>query len=251
MQQQKWDASLYKTKGNFVTNYGESLIELLKPQKNETILDLGCGTGRLTQKISEKADDVYGVDLSESMLVDAQKTYPNIKFKACDAQRNIDFDDNFFDAIFSNAALHWMTDANSVIKNANRILKPKGRFVFEMGGYGNISNLLNSINQVAKDYLVEDYKIKNYYPSISEYSNLLENNGFQVKYAELYERQTLLEGQDWLKNWVKTFRKDLLDKIENQNEFLEKVEQIAKPKLLKNNNWYADYVRLRMITYKL
>ena len=251
MKKQTWNAQEYKTTGSFVTNYGNDLVKLLDPKSDELILDLGCGTGKLSNDIANFAKKAYGTDYSENMINLARESYPNIDFKVGDAQQDLDYPNEYFDAVFSNAALHWMLQADKVIKNVNKVLKHGGRFVFEMGGKGNIGKLLNSLDKASQKYNLEDYKIKNYYPSISEYTAILENNGFIVKYALLFERPTLLEGNDGFKNWVKVFRTELIANIKNLDEFLDEAEKIAKPDLYKDGKWFADYVRLRVIAYKI
>jgi ubiquinone/menaquinone biosynthesis C-methylase UbiE len=246
-----WEPQSYNSVGKFVTDYGNEVINLLEPSKGQNILDLGCGTGELSNQIKLQGANVVGVDVSQQMLEKASINYPDIEFKQADAQQNLDFEANSFDAVFSNAALHWMINPTSVIKNIHKILKKNGKFVFEMGGKNNIQKVLNSLDKAAQKYEISDYSLQNFYPSISEYSSLLEQNGFIVKYAVLFERPTLLQGEDGFKNWAKTFRKNLLDKIDNHDEFLNYAESLAKPELYKDGKWYADYVRLRAIAYKV
>ncbi|MED7788004.1 class I SAM-dependent methyltransferase [Francisella sp. 19X1-34] len=245
-----WQPKSYNSTGKFVTEYGNDVVKLLNPSKGENILDLGCGTGELTNEIKNKGVQTTGVDISENMLEKAKQNYPDIEFKQMDAQQSLNFDKGSFDAVFSNAALHWMTNPVAVIKNINNILKKDGRFVFEMGGKGNIKEVLFSLDTTAKKYNIKDFDICNFYPSISEYSSLLEENGFTVKYMILFERPSLLKGKDGFKDWVRTFRVNLLDQIDNVDEFLNDAESLAYKSLFKNNNWYADYVRLRGVAIK-
>ena len=251
MEKQIWNAEHYKSTGSFVTNYGNDIVDLLQPNQNEIILDLGCGTGRLTKDISKKAKKVYGVDYSQEMIHSARKDFADIEFSIADAQLSLDYPEQTFDAVFSNAALHWMLEAENVIKNIHKVLKPNGRFVFEMGGNGNIKEVLSSIDKVSKSYQLKDFHLQNFYPSLSQYSSLLEKNGFEVRYALLFNRPTLLEGKNGLANWVSTFRSNLLNQVNNKNAFLEEVQNVAKTKLYKDGKWYADYVRLRMVAYKI
>ena len=248
---QTWDTKLYNTTSSFVTTYGEDIVKLLDPQKHECILDLGCGTGRLTDLISQQSKQVIGVDTAANMIQTAKESYPNIDFKVCDAQDTIQVEDSSCDSVFSNAALHWMIDADSVVKNVYKALKTNGRFVFEMGGKGNISNLLDSIYKVSNNYGITDYQLRNFYPSISEYATILENNGFTVSYAQIIERPTHLEGDNGVKDWVESFRVNiLLDLGDKKDSFLSDIQDVAQDKLLKDGKWYADYVRLRMVAYK-
>ena len=252
MKNQIWDTKLYNTTGSFVTNYGNDVVKLLTPQANETILDLGCGTAKLTNDIASVANKVYGFDYSQNMIDDAREKYSHINFQVGDAQKELDYPAKSFDAVFSNAALHWMFDAENVIKNVNKVLKKDGRFVFEMGGKGNLSHILTTMDSLSDKYNLKDFHLENFYPSISEYTTLLEQNGFEVRYAQLIYRPTLLEGEQGLRNWITAFRTNILNQLgDNKEKFLNDVEKLTKEKLYKNGNWYADYVRLRVIAYKV
>ncbi len=246
-----WDADFYTRKHNFVTNYGESVVELLAPQAGELILDLGCGAGELTAKIATSGAKVSGIDFAADMINKAQAKFPELEFKQHNAELTFPFEERF-DAVFSNAALHWMINAEAVIKNVAQSLKPRGRFVFEMGGKGNVSAIIQALELAANDFNLTKLAIYNYFPSISEYSSILERNGLSVKFAVLFERPTLLDGEDGLRNWIKMFRNSVLDKLEPSvhEQFLAKIEHYGQAKLLHNQQWFADYVRLRMIAIK-
>ncbi|MCC2625767.1 MAG: SAM-dependent methyltransferase [Burkholderiales bacterium] len=247
---QNWNSKLYDTKHGFVTEYGKDILQLLEPKAGELILDLGCGTGALTNEIALRNAKVIGIDSSESMISEAKKNYPSTQFICANGQ---DFNlGDSFDAVFSNAALHWMMEPQKVIHSVNKALKPGGRFVFEMGGKGNISNLLHVIDTSAKHFGVKNTKLLNYYPGIAEYSGLLDNGGFDVTYARLFSRPTVLDGKDGLRNWIKMFRGDLLKQVnlDKLEDFFLYAEDLAKLMLLKDGIWLADYVRLRMIAIK-
>lgn len=248
---QKWNANLYNQHHSFVANYGRDLINLLEPKANESILDLGSGTGTLTHEISAHVAQIIGLDSSSEMVSEAQKNYPNIKFICGDAH-NFKLE-NPVDAVFSNAALHWMLKPEEVIHSVYKALKPGGRFILEMGGIGNVAEILSAIITAAHEFGFEGVDAINYYPSISEYTTLLERAGFRVKVALLFDRPTKLDSKDGLKNWVKMFRKNILSKIDTKDHenFLTRVEDIAKPTRLQNGIWYADYVRLRVVAYKI
>ena len=246
-----WNADFYTSKHNFVTNYGESVVELLAPQAGELILDLGCGAGELTAKIANSGAKVYGIDFAPDMISKAQVKFPELEFKQHNAELPFPFEERF-DAVFSNAALHWMINAEAVIKNVAQSLKPRGRFVFEMGGKGNVAAIIQALELAANDFNLTKLAIYNYFPSISEYSSILERNGLNVKFAVLFERPTLLDGEDGLRNWIKMFRNSVLDKLEpsTHEQFLAKIEHYGQAKLLLKQQWFADYVRLRMIAIK-
>ena len=251
MAQTIWNTELYNQKHDFVTQYGESVIELLNPQKDEVILDLGCGSGELTNKIAPCCSCVIGTDYSINMIAKAQNNFPKLTFVQHNAEINFPFEERF-DAVFSNAALHWMINAEAVVKNVAQSLKPGGRFVFEMGGKGNVAAIIQALELAANDFNLAKLAIYNYFPSISEYSSILERNGLRVKFAVLFERPTLLDGEDGLRNWIKMFRNSVLDKLEPSihEQFLAKIEYYGQAKLLRKQQWFADYVRLRMIAIK-
>lgn len=244
-----WNAQRYDTCCDFVSHYGADLLPLLQAQPGQRILDLGCGTGILTHEIAQTGAEIMGIDNSAEMIDQAKKHYPEIDFKVMDGQ---DFTlDKPFDAVFSNAALHWMLKPKKVIACVYRCLKPHGRFVFEMGGVGNITQLLAAIKQAAAEFGTTDLSLINYYPSIGQYTGLLEAGGLQVRYAELINRPTQLKGETGLRDWVNMFRVAVLKQIPNTENFFERLEDIAKPILYHDGSWWADYVRLRVLAVKI
>jgi trans-aconitate methyltransferase len=245
-----WDANLYNSQHDFVSKYGMDLISLLNPQKEEYILDLGCGTGTLTYEISKSGARVLGIDSSSEMIQQARNSYNNLVFEVADGH-NLQFT-SVFNAVFSNAALHWMTEPSKVIAGVWRALKNGGRFVLEMGGINNIKKLLDTIAQVAAEFNISCEPLLNYYPSIAGYASLLEAGQFRVTYCALLERPTPLKGPEGLRNWVRMFRNAVLEQLsQSQQElFLQRLETIAKPFLYHNHTWWADYVRLRVMAIK-
>src|SRR5580692_5523399 len=160
-----WDSSLYDDRHSFVWRAGASLVEMLRPEPGERILDLGCGTGHLTAKIAESGASVIGLDSSLSMIAQARQNFPALKFVLSDA-RSFRFDEPF-DAVFSNAALHWIHDAEAVVRCVRAALRPGGRFVLEMGVKGNVGR----IRQAIEDVLAESGRAPKcpwFYPSAGE-----------------------------------------------------------------------------------
>jgi trans-aconitate methyltransferase len=245
MSQTCWDANLYENKHSFVWQYGESLLELLAPQKGEFILDLGCGTGQLTQQIAVAGAEVTGIDYSPQMIEPAQKNYPDLRFRVADA-RNFEFSQPF-DAVFSNAALHWVKEPEQVIKCIWQALKPGGRFVAEFGGKGNVQAILEALEAI-----LQISENPWYFPSIAEYAALLEQQCFCVTYAALLERPTPLEGEDGMANWLQMFCRHLLSGIpaEKQIKVIRELEQHLRSKLYRDGVWIADYKRIRVIAIK-
>jgi trans-aconitate methyltransferase len=248
----KWDSTLYDTNHDFVSKYGEDLVRLLDPKIGEEILDLGCGTGDLAERIRQNGGKVTGIDNSSEMIAAAKQKYPLIDFQV---QSAIHFSfDKKFDAVFSNAALHWIFEKEEVIKQIYNCLKPNGRMVAEMGGKGNVANIIHALkNALHKNGFTEKAKIQTwYFPSLSEYASLLEQNGFRVIFATHFDRETLLKEETGLKNWLRMFATSYLEGIENQaiESILEAAEQQLRKTNYRDGKWYADYKRLRFIALK-
>jgi len=246
-----WNASFYDQKHSFVSEYGKSLIPLLDPQPGESILDIGCGTGHLTKVIAESGAHVIGLDSSASMIEIARTTYPDLEFLVADA-RNFSFPTPF-DAIFSNAALHWIPEAEEVVRSVAAALKPGGRFVAELGGKGNIAMIVSALQQSLREVAGIEADFGWYYPSIGEYTPLLERYGLTVRLALLFDRPTKLEdGEKGLRNWLLMFRRDILENLpdETRSQVIERTEAKARDLLFKGDCWVADYRRLRIVAHK-
>jgi trans-aconitate methyltransferase len=246
---QNWNPELYEARHSFVWQLGQAILELLEPLKNERILDVGCGTGQLTHKIAESGAQVTGIDSSPDMIGQARQNYPAIKFVLSDAAA-MQFADEF-DAVFSNAALHWMLNPEAVAQTMFRALKPGGRLVVEMGGKGNIGRIEESLETVLSK-LRQPPPSKNYFPSIGQYAAVLESAGFEVRMAQLFDRPTLLEGEQGMTNWLLQFRGYCFKPLSASDREKALVEVVAhlRPFLSRENQWFADYRRLRVIAAK-
>lgn len=248
----KWDAQLYDHQHGFVSKYGEDLIGLLKPAPGEAILDIGCGTGDLANLIAASGAEVTGLDHSAEMVAAAREKYPGTRFDIGSAS---DFNfDMPFDAVFSNATLHWVLAYKGAVKCIYNALKPNGRFVAEFGGRGNVSNIIRALQTALRKrgYTVAADTLVWYFPSLSEYCFLLEQNGFRVVYATHFDRETLLQTADGIRNWIQMFGKSFLEGIDSDevDAILSDVEENIRLANYKNGNWYADYVRLRLVAIK-
>jgi trans-aconitate methyltransferase len=200
-----WDAELYEARHGFVWQLGEALLDMLNPKPGERILDLGCGPGHLTHKIAARGAQVVGLDASPEMIGLARQNYPQLNFVLDDAAR-MRFDTEF-DAVFSNAALHWMLDAAGVARAVSRALRTGGRFVAEMGGKGNIGRIESAVEQVARRYLGPRMpERRTFFPSVAEYATVLESSQLEVQLARLFDRPTELEGENGMEIWVRQFK---------------------------------------------
>jgi trans-aconitate methyltransferase len=242
-----WESKTYFKHAHFVADLASPVLDLLSPQKGEHILDLGCGDGRLTKYLQDLDCIVTGVDYSEN-LVKAAKAL-GVNAEQMDAHELIFT--NEFDAVFSNAALHWMKEPQKVIAGVKRALKPNGRFVAEFGGHGNIQSILDAL-QIAlseRGINLEDVSPW-YFPTVEDYKELLEKEGFRVDYIELILRPTPLPTDilGWLEVFANSFTALL---TENEREaFLNRVMVLTVPKLQQEDgSWTVDYVRLRFVAY--
>ncbi|MBZ5857614.1 class I SAM-dependent methyltransferase [Flavihumibacter profundi] len=248
----KWNTNLYDQEHDFVSKYGEDVIALLAPQKDEYILDLGCGTGDLAAIISNKGATVIGVDNSPEMIASAKNKYPAIRFEIGSA------DDlgyaTAFDAVFSNATLHWVLEYEKAIQCIYHSLKPGGRFVAEFGGKGNVAHIIRALQSalVGNGYAALAAKKVWYFPALSEYSSLLEKQGFRVVFATHFDRSTLLKGATGIRNWLHMFGQPYLQTLPAAaiDAVLNTVEEQIRPTNFRNGSWYADYVRLRIVAIK-
>jgi trans-aconitate methyltransferase len=249
-----WQPELYDNKLGFVSQFGKGVVELLSPQSRERILDLGCGTGDLSSEISKCGANVVGMDLSANMIDQAKRKYPGIDFVIGNAEE-FSFEETF-KAVFSNASLHWMKRSVNVISCVKNVLEKDGRFVVEFGGKGNVEKIVEAISNVlSKDYGIDAKNLNPwYFPSIGEYSSLLEQQGFRVTYAVHFDRPTKLEdGENGLNVWLAGLAADEFFKGFSETEkrdIFNKVSDLAKKDLYRDGFWYADYKRLRIIALK-
>ena len=248
-----WDAKLYDDKHAFVWEKAKGVLELLAPKAGERILDLGCGTGHLTAKIAARGAEVIGIDQSPEMISEARRQFPELKFEIADARQM--HSERQFDAVFSNAVLHWIREPELVVRGVARALVPGGRFVAEFGGRACIRRLIDAVNRAYGKFGIDRGIEDNvwYYPSVAEYAALLEEEGLEVREAALFDRPTPLEdGEKGLESWLRMFAKFVLDRlpIGRQEEFLREIERQARPELFRNGNWELDYRRLRIAAWK-
>jgi trans-aconitate methyltransferase len=245
----KWDAELYDEKHSFVWKMAAGLLELLEAKSGERILDVGCGTGHLTAKIATNGAQVTGVDQSAEMIQEARAAYPALRFEVMDA-RQLTFPEKF-DAVFSNATLHWIKEPHRAVESIARVLRPGGRFVAEFGGKGNIASLVAAVERAwPKAGLLQAMPNPWYYPSLAEYAGLLEKHGLEVTYGLLFDRPTPLEdGDRGLRNWLEMFGGVSMGNLpkDQRDGLLEEVQREARASLYRDGRWVLDYRRLRVV----
>lgn len=249
----KWDANKYSSDFSFVHQYGNSLMDLIDGNNCGTVLDLGCGNGALSKVMHDKGYDVTGIDASKELLDIAKKNYPDIQFIEADAT-NFSLKEPV-DIVFSNAVFHWINREyqQDMLKCVYEVLKENGQFVFEFGGYGNNQLIHRALGEIFSKHKYT-YEMPFYFPTISEYATLLENAGFRVTYATLFDRPTELKGANGLKDWINMFVKTPFSVINNEDEkrmIIDKTVSNLQEILYKDGKWYADYVRIRMKAIRL
>ncbi len=193
-----------------------------------------------------------GIDQSDAMIQRAHKKYPEITFTVGNAEE-LDMNQQF-NAVFSNAALHWMKNPSKVIDHIRDILLPGGRFVAEFGGKGNVQTVINALERALSELGI-NMQNKNpwYFPSIGEYASLLEKQGFSVTYALHFSRPTIMpDGDRGIDHWLNGFAGSYLRGLDilGRSNVIRKVTELCRPTLYKNGQWYIDYKRLRIMAEK-
>ena len=248
MTEQKWCAERYEKNARFVSDLATRVVELLNAKRGERILDLGCGDGVLTRKLQDLGCELVGVDSSPQLIEAALALGLNVS--VTDAY-DIDFHEEF-DAVFSNAVLHWIKDADRMIGNVFRALRPGGRFVAECGGH--------KCNLTIQTALVAELEKRGYdgwaanpwyFPTTEDYGSRLAKAGFTVTYIEIVPRPTRLPGD--LSGFLETFGGSFSSVLPSADRqaYLDDVRARLKPLLCGADGvWTADYTRLRFEAYK-
>ena len=243
VQAQTWDPERYARNARFVADLGAPVVELLAPRAGERILDLGCGDGVLTAKLAAMRCHVVGVDSSAAQIDAARKLGLDARVMNGEA---LDFDSEF-DAVFSNAALHWMRNPAKVIAGVERALKPHGRFVGEFGGHGCVAKIKKALVEALDRRGINGEAASPwFFPNVEEYSRHLTNRGFVINYIALIPRPTPLPGD--ITGWLETFAESFTSTLPpaERPSCIAEVREALRPELCDaEGKWTADYVRLR------
>ncbi len=238
-----WNAENYRKHAGFVSELAMPMVDLLAPKAGERILDLGCGDGTLGLEIARRGSDVLGIDLSEEMVNKARAnrleaevmSVTDLPFRA------------EFDAVFSNAMLHWVREPELAVANIASALKPGGRFVAEFGGAGNVHHIVEAMRTVFARHpefgVFDDFW---YFPTPEEYAERLERHGLSVTTIELIPRPTPI---DDIAHWLAIFTNGVTEHLDEAQTamFRREVREELKPtNYTEDEGWVADYVRLRV-----
>ena len=241
---QTWNAEGYERNARFVADLAGDVVAWLGPKPRMRILDVGCGDGALTAKLAERGCDVVGIDTSDSLLAAAKAR--RLDVRKADV-RDLPFDSEF-DAVFSNAVLHWVREPLAAARSMRKALKPGGRLVAEFGGHGNVAAIMTALRAAAKIHGGDEALAAPwFYPTPAEYSAILSEAGFEVERIGLYPRPTALP--TGIEGWLDTFRKPFFDQFVGSQAAKARSEVIAllRPALCDSaGQWTADYVRLRV-----
>ena len=249
MSGQSWDPELYARNARFVSDLGMPVVALLDPRPGERILDLGCGDGVLTEKLAALGCEVVGADASPEQVAAALAR--GLDARVVDGEA-LPFEAEF-DAVFSNAALHWMKNPEAVLGGVRRALRAGGRFVAECGGRGNVRGIEAALTEALRRR-GRDAEAANpwYFPGPEDYRRLLEAHGFEVREMTLFPRPTPLPGD--LVEWLETFAGSFLSAVPESERpgLLQEVREALRPDLCDAQGlWTADYVRLRFAASKV
>ncbi|AWN23559.1 SAM-dependent methyltransferase [Deinococcus irradiatisoli] len=245
-----WNAEHYRDRHAFVYESSRDLVSgWLRPQPGERILDLGSGSGELTAQIAESGAQVTGVDASGEMIAAARARHPGVTFEVREAHALPYRRD--FEAVFSNAALHWMKPLEPVVAGMAAALVPGGRVALEMGGGANVKAVRQAVEQALGDLGLSALPHPWIFPSPAELAALLEGAGLMVERLHLFRRPSRLSGEDGLRAWLTGFASGWLAPLtgEERAAVIGRAEQLARPQLWNGELWTADYVRLRALAF--
>ncbi len=244
---QTWSAQTYDTHARFVSDLAGGVMDWLAPKAGERILDLGCGDGVLTAELVAAGATVVGIDSSADFVSAARARGLDARLMDGEA---LSFGPEF-DAVFSNAALHWMTRAERVVEGVWNSLKPQGRFVAEFGGHGNVAAIVTAMRAVGQARGGDmSLAMPWFFPAPDVYRRMLEARGFEVRRLSHFPRPVVL--QTGIAEWLKLFRNPFFRQFgAKADEALAEAVELLRPALCDaDGKWTADYVRLRVEAVK-
>ena len=243
-----WDPALYTSKHDYVHSLAADLVDEIEDWTGLRVADVGCGTGELTDDLRRRGATVVGVDASPSMIAAARERFPDLELRVGDA-RDLSWESEL-DVIFSNAALHWVPEADQVAASFAKALKPGGRVLLEMGGSGNVTAIRSALTKTLTErgHTSNAAAMPWYFPTIGQYAAHLERAGFVVKRAALFPRPTTLEGDDGMANWLRMFARAFFEGLDDAEvgAVAAATANRLRSALYEDGRWRADYVRLRM-----
>ena len=253
-QSDRWDAAAYVGRHGFVWRLADDVIHLLDPRPGERILDVGSGTGHLTAQIAQAGASVVGIDSSLEMVAKAQQNYPEMDFRCADIRSFVA--PELFDAVFSNATLHWVGKPELTAARIREALRPGGRFVAEFGARGNIRSIVEAAQESRAEIGAHQDNHRNpwYFPSADEYREVLHKSGFKVHTVRELDRPTRLEdGESGLENWMRVLGGRLLAGLSDSEAttLIKLVCDRLRPTLFERGSWIADYRRIRVAAVRL
>ncbi|GGD60257.1 class I SAM-dependent methyltransferase [Paenibacillus nasutitermitis] len=230
---------------------GAGALSLLNPRPGERILDLGCGIGNLTAAIAATGAIPTGIDKSEEMVGRARRKFPELNIQTGDVcyYRT----DSYYDAVFSNAVIHWIKDAPAAARSIWLALRDGGRFVAEFAGSGNVSVLTTAMEQELEAHGYA-WAGRNpwYFPTIGEYTTLLEQTGFRVTFAQHFDTLTPIKGENGIRKWLESFSEYFFQDVTtaDKTSIFRSIEAKVEPHLNLEGQWMADTSRLRIEAMK-
>ncbi len=242
-----WDTATYDRDFAFVAADGAELLDWLRARPGERILDLGCGTGVLAERILATGATVIGIDSDPAMVEAARRRLPQTEFRVADGH---DFSvDEPVDAVFSNAALHWMPAAVEVLGCVSDALRIGGRLVAEMGGTGNVATVMAAVDEACREAGLPERTWPWFFPSPAQYAAMLEDAGLEIRELDFRDRPTKLAGEDGMTGWLRMFAGSVMADV--PAEVVDRAVEIARPALWRDGAWWADYRRLRFRAVKV
>jgi SAM-dependent methyltransferase len=238
---QTWNAADYAANARFVSDLGQPVLDLLAPRPGERILDVGCGDGALTEKLVQTGALVVGADSAPDFV--AAAVARGLDARLIDAQ-SLPFDAEF-DAVFTNATLHWVPDLDRALQGIRRALRAGGRFVGEFGGHGNVAAVSTALQAVALRHGVRAHMPWRY-PTPADFSRRLVAAGFTPVSVELIPRPTPLPSG--MEAWLRTFAGPVFEQLPadaRKGAIDETVDLLRWSSCDEQGRWTADYVRLR------